>query len=70
MNLNPNKLHLSKWTAVHPEHKEKHFIVTRIFRDDDMRVLDVELEAVLTKRKQRLSWRDLKDEARWRVGWE
>ena len=69
MNLNPDQLYLSKWTAVHPEHKEKHFLVTRIFKEDG-RIADVELEAVLTKRTYRMPWRDLKDQTRWRSGWD
>ena len=28
--LSPKKLLLSKWTAVTPRHKERHFIVTRV----------------------------------------
>ena len=28
--LNPQKLRLSKWTAVNPQEKEKHFLVTKV----------------------------------------
>ncbi|MGA1195667.1 MAG: TIGR02450 family Trp-rich protein, partial [Candidatus Latescibacterota bacterium] len=49
MNLNPEKLYHSKWTAVKPQNKEKHFIVTKVLKDDNDRVQDVVLEAVLTK---------------------
>ena len=39
-NINPNKLHHSKWTAVTPRHKEKHFIVTQLLRDEEENVVD------------------------------
>jgi tryptophan-rich hypothetical protein len=32
-NTSPNKLYPSKWTAVQPQKKEKHFIVTELIRD-------------------------------------
>ena len=28
--INPKKLRLSKWTAVNPKNKEKHFLVTKV----------------------------------------
>ena len=28
--INPKKLRLSKWTAVNPKEKEKHFLVTKV----------------------------------------
>lgn len=70
MNLNPEKLDRSKWTAVAPQNKEKHFIVTRVLRDEQNRVCDVELEAVLTKRVKKIPWRDLKDASEWLHGWQ
>ena len=50
--INPSKLLLSKWTAAHPQNREKHFLVTELFRDEEGTVLDVELQAVLTKRSR------------------
>lgn len=67
--LNPNKLLLSKWTAAQPKNREKHFLVTELFRDEEGTVLDVELQAVLTKRSERLSWETLKDSDAWQLGW-
>jgi tryptophan-rich hypothetical protein len=67
--LNPNKLHLSKWTAVTPHDREKHFLVTRLLRDEQENVTGCVIEAVLTRREQELDWRDLKDETRWQTGW-
>ncbi|WP_027925967.1 TIGR02450 family Trp-rich protein [Pseudomonas sp. URMO17WK12:I12] len=68
--INPNKLLLSKWTAAHPQHREKHFLVTEVFRDEEGTVLEVELQAVLTKRSERLDWRTLKNSDTWHLGWK
>jgi tryptophan-rich hypothetical protein len=70
MNINPEKLHHSKWTAVKPQNKEKHFIVTDVLKDDQDRVQDVVLEAVLTKRVWQMPWRDLKNASNWLAGWQ
>lgn len=68
--INPAKLLLSKWTAARPRHKEKHFLVTQLLRDDDGDVQEVELEAVMTHRVQRLSWQTLQNAEDWKVGWK
>ncbi|QFT21005.1 hypothetical protein FIV02_05375 [Pseudomonas sp. THAF187a] len=67
--LNPRKLLLSKWTAVQPRNRERHFLVTELIRDEDDNVLAVELQAVLTRRSQHLDWRQLQDAERWLQGW-
>ena len=68
--INPRKLMLSKWTAVHPVNREKHFLVSEVFCDDDGVVLEVELQAVLTQRAQRLPWQTLRDVQSWKMGWQ
>ena len=68
--INPSKLLLSKWTAAHPQQREKHFLVTELFRDEEGVVLEVELQAVLTKRSQRLDWQVLKNPDSWLLGWK
>lgn len=68
--INPAKLLLSKWTAAHPRHKEKHFRVTELFRDDEGTVLDIELQAILTRRAERLPWQTLKNAEDWKIGWK
>jgi tryptophan-rich hypothetical protein len=68
--INPSKLLLSKWTAAHPQKREKHFLVTELFRDEEGTVLTVELQAVLTQRNQRLDWQVLKDSDTWVSGWK
>lgn len=67
--INPDKLLLSKWTAVQPVKREKHFIVTECQLDELDDVVSVDLQAVLTRRTQRLPWRDLQDSATWLAGW-
>ena len=68
--INPRKLLLSKWTAAHPQNREKHFLVTELIRDEEGTVLEVELQAVLTQRSERLDWQVLKDSELWLLGWK
>ena len=68
--LNPDKLYHSKWTATRPQHKEKHFMVTRLVRDEENNVVDIILEAVLTRREFTLPWQALKDDDVWKMGWQ
>ncbi|MCK9813290.1 MAG: TIGR02450 family Trp-rich protein [Candidatus Pseudomonas colombiensis] len=68
--LNPRKLLLSKWTAARPQNREKHFLVTELFCDDEGTVLDIELQAVLSKRSQRLTWQTLQNDQDWKMGWK
>jgi len=68
--LNPRKLLLSKWTAAHPRNREKHFLVTELFCDEEGTVLEIELQAVLTKRSERMTWQVLQDDQSWLMGWK
>ena len=69
--LNPKKLLLTKWTAVKPMAKQKHFLVSRVIQPDDptARIEQVEIEAVFSKAVQVIYWRDLQDDSVWRQGW-
>jgi len=67
--LDPRKLLLSKWTAAHPRQREKHFLVTELFRDEEGTVLEIELQAVLTRRSERMPWQALRDAQTWLMGW-
>ena len=69
--LSPKKLLLSKWTAVQPLNREKHFVVVRVIEPEPpaVRIEQVELEAVHSRRVQQLHWRDLTDPGVWRQGW-
>lgn len=69
--LSPRKLLLSKWTAVQPQDRERHFLVTAVVEPTTpgSPPEEVELEAVLTKRVLRLPWRALTDRSHWLQGW-
>ena len=69
--LNPKKLLLTKWTAVKPLAKQKHFLVSRVIEPESPTepVVSVELEAVFSKATQVISWRELQDGSVWRQGW-
>jgi tryptophan-rich hypothetical protein len=68
--INPKKLLDSKWTAVAPTNKEKHFIVTEIEFDEDGLVTSCLIESVMSKRSIPVNWHDLKDESHWVYGWQ
>jgi len=69
--LNPRKLLHSKWTAVAPAGKQKHFMVTRVLEPEPplTGIEFVEIEAVHSRRTRILPWRELKDQTLWRQGW-
>ena len=69
--LNPKKLLLTKWTAVTPIAKQKHFLVSRVIEPDlpSDPILLVEIEAVFSKAVEVIAWRDLQDDKVWRQGW-
>ena len=69
--LNPKKLLLTKWTAVTPLAKQKHFLVSRVITPDlptDPIEL-VEIGSVFSKATQLIAWRDLQNAEVWRQGW-
>lgn len=68
--INPNKLLNSKWTAVSPTNREKHFMVSEIEFDEEGVVVLCCIEAVMSKRSIPIDWRDLKDESNWLQGWK
>jgi tryptophan-rich hypothetical protein len=69
--LNPKKLLLSKWTAVTPSHKRKHFLVSKVILPEiaEAPIEFVEIEAVFDKKIQVIPWRELKDNKIWLQGW-
>jgi tryptophan-rich hypothetical protein len=69
--LNPKKLILSKWTAVTPIAKQKHFLVSKVIEPTQPTdaIEYVEIEAVFSKATQIISWRDLQNDKVWRQGW-
>ena len=71
LRLSPQKLRLSKWTAVVPRNKEKHFMVVELVEPvrEGGAVEEIVLEAVHSRRRQTMPWRELVDAANWRQGW-
>ena len=69
--LNPKKLLLTKWTAVTPIAKQKHFLVSRVIQPalETDPVEWVEIESVFSKATQVIKWRELQNEEVWRQGW-
>ena len=69
--LNPKKLRLTKWTAVKPIAKQKHFLVSRVIQPEveNDPVELVEIESVFSKATQIIQWRELQNDAVWRQGW-
>ncbi len=68
--INPKKLLHSKWTAVSPVNKEKHFLVTELTFDEEGAVIHCLLEAVISNRVAVIDWQELKSSAHWRQGWQ
>ena len=69
--LNPKKLLLTKWTAVTPQTKQKHFLVSRVIQPDlpSDQIESVEIEAVFFKATRVISWRQVQDDSVWWQGW-
>ncbi|MFY8275500.1 TIGR02450 family Trp-rich protein [Pseudoalteromonas sp. SSDWG2] len=68
--INPAKLRNSKWTAVQPRNKEKHFLVSEVEYDEDGSVMSCSLEAVYSKNEYAIDWKELKNAEQWLQGWK
>jgi tryptophan-rich hypothetical protein len=68
--INPQKLLQSKWTAVNPLNREKHFVVTDVRYTESGDVESCVLEAVLTRRSEAILWELLKSDKKWTRGWK
>lgn len=58
----------SKWTAVTPSNKEKHFIVSEVEIEEEL-VVSCSIEAVMSKRSIPINWNELKNDSNWIHGW-
>ena len=69
--ISPKKLLLSKWTAVKPVRKDKHFLVAKVIQPEvpGEMVQWIEIEAVYSKEVHRIDWHDLRNQEEWRQGW-
>jgi tryptophan-rich hypothetical protein len=68
--INPKKLLNSKWTAVSPSNKEKHFLVTEVKFDEEGNVIYCLIEAIMSHRAESIEWLSLKDPTQWLQGWK
>ena len=68
--INPAKLHNSKWTAVNPIKREKHFLLSDIEFDEDGSVISCKLEAIISKKTYPIDWKELKNQDKWIQGWK
>lgn len=68
--INPAKLTNSKWTAVTPVNREKHFLVTEVEFEESGTVLSCKIEAVMSNNEYFIDWKTLKDTNQWRQGWK
>jgi tryptophan-rich hypothetical protein len=68
--INPRKLLNSKWTAVKPVRKEKHFLVTELEFDEEGDVVHCLIEAVISNRSAPIQWKELINNDNWLQGWK
>lgn len=68
--IHPKKLLQSKWTAVIPNAKEKHFLIIEVEYSEEGMVESCVMEAVMSKRQMQIDWRDLKQSDIWLQGWK
>ncbi len=67
--VSPKVLIHSKWSKLQPIRKEQHFIVTKVTFDEDRKVSECIIEAVMSKNAHAINWRDLKDSHHWCTRW-
>lgn len=71
MNLvNAKALLHSKWTKIEVTNKEKHFIITKVEKDEDQKIVECIIEAVISNQEYSINWRDLKNSNQWKTGWQ
>ncbi len=68
--INPKKLLNSKWTAVKPVNKEKHFMITELKFDEEGEVIHCLIEAIISNRTEPIEWKMLKNTDVWLQGWK
>jgi tryptophan-rich hypothetical protein len=68
--ISPKALLHSKWTKVEVTNKEKHFVITKLTTDEDQKVIQCVIEAVMSKNDYAIDWRDLKNSMHWKIGWQ
>ena len=61
----------SKWTALAPRERDKHFVAVRIFRAEAKPNAPqfAELQAIISKRSRNVPVQQLEDATQWARGW-
>ncbi len=67
--INPKKLQNSKWTAINSIHKQKHWVIINVQYDEEQRVVECVIQAIINKKETNINWRDLNDATMWTQGW-
>ena len=68
--VSSKKLLNSKWTAVAPNNKEKHFLITELEFDENDNVTHCLIESVISNRAELINWKDLVESRHWLQGWK
>lgn len=68
--ISPKSLLNSKWTKIVVKNKEKHFVITKVTFDEEQRIIECIIEAVMSKNAYSIDWRDLKNPDSWKIGWK
>ena len=68
--VSPKTLLNSKWTKVDVNNSEKHFLITKVKVDEEQRIIECIIEAVMSHNEYAIDWRDLKNSRYWKIGWQ
>lgn len=68
--ISPKSLIHSKWTKTDVVNKEKHFVVIKVDMDEEQRIIECIIQAVINNNEYSINWRELKDNLQWKLGWK
>lgn len=68
--ISPKSLLHSKWTSTQVKNKEKHFVIIKVLFDEDQKIIECVIQAVMNQNEYDIDWRNLKDKNLWKIGWQ
>ena len=68
--LSPKSLLHSKWTRIQVQNKEKHFVIIKVKFDEDQKIIECVIQAVISNNEYHIDWRELKNNNLWKIGWQ
>lgn len=68
--ISPKSLLHSKWTKINVINKEKHFAIIKVSYDEEQRIEECIIQAVINNNEYSINWRDLKNPQQWKLGWQ